>query len=113
MKISRLDHFVLTVASIERTVEKLAEHSMYAGDPQALASALDKIHRYASGIPFPAAEAHPSTAQIMIMNPLASGGIANLSSTHPATEERVRKFLSASGRSPSDVVGVVPTRAEL
>jgi len=31
----------------------------------------------------------------------------------PATEERVRQFLSASGRSPSDVVGVVPTRGRV
>jgi heat shock protein HtpX len=64
-----------------------------SGDPQALASALDKIHRYASGIPFPTAEAHPSTAQMMIMNPLAGGGIANLFSTHPATEERIARLM--------------------
>ncbi|WP_323119498.1 zinc metalloprotease HtpX [Burkholderia alba] len=64
-----------------------------SGDPQALASALDKIHRYASGIPFPAAEAHPATAQMMIMNPLAGGGISKLFSTHPATEERVARLM--------------------
>ena len=34
---------------------------------RALASALDKIHRYARGIPLEAAEAHPETAQMMIM----------------------------------------------
>jgi heat shock protein HtpX len=64
-----------------------------SGDPQALASALDKIHRYASGIPFAAAEQHPATAQMMIVNPLAAGGIANLFSTHPATEERVERLM--------------------
>ena len=31
----------------------------------------------------------------------------------PATEERVRQFLSAAGRAPSDVVGVVPTRGRV
>ena len=41
-----------------------------SGDPQALASALEKIHRYAQGIPMATAEAHPATAQMMIMNPL-------------------------------------------
>jgi heat shock protein HtpX len=46
-----------------------------------------------SGIPFPTAEAHPSTAQMMIMNPLAGGGIANLFSTHPATEERIARLM--------------------
>ena len=64
-----------------------------SGDPQALASALDKIHRYAQGIPFPAAEQHPATAQMMIMNPLSGGGIANLFSTHPATEERIARLM--------------------
>src|ERR1700743_1804537 len=48
-----------------------------SGDPQALASALEKIHAYATGVPFPTAEAHPATAQMMIMNPLSGGGIAN------------------------------------
>jgi len=64
-----------------------------SGDPQALASALDKIHRYAAGIPFATAEAHPATAQMMIMNPLSGGGIANLFSTHPATEERIARLM--------------------
>jgi heat shock protein HtpX len=64
-----------------------------SGDPQALASALEKIHAYASGVPFPTAEAHPATAQMMIMNPLAGGGISKLFSTHPATEERVARLM--------------------
>ncbi|WP_321919555.1 zinc metalloprotease HtpX [Paraburkholderia tropica] len=70
-----------------------------SGDPQALASALDKIHRYAQGIPFAAAEQHPATAQMMIMNPLSGGGIQNLFSTHPSTEERIRRLMEmASGQ---------------
>jgi heat shock protein HtpX len=64
-----------------------------SGDPQALAAALDKIHRYAQGIPFEAAEQHPATAQMMIMNPLSGGTIANLFSTHPATEERIARLM--------------------
>ncbi|HTI16693.1 MAG TPA: zinc metalloprotease HtpX [Trinickia sp.] len=64
-----------------------------SGDPQALASALDKIHRYAAGIPFAAAEAHPTTAQMMILNPLSGGGVAKLFSTHPATEERIARLM--------------------
>lgn len=64
------------------------------GDPQALASALDKIHRYAQGIPLPAAERHPETAQMMIMNPLSGGGLRGLFSTHPSTEERVERLLA-------------------
>lgn len=70
-----------------------------SGDPQALASALDKIHRYAQGIPLEAAERHPETAQMMIMNPLSGGGIKGLFSTHPSTEERIERLLAmARGR---------------
>ena len=65
-----------------------------SGDPAALASALDKIHRYAQGIPLETTERHPETAQMMIMNPLHRGGLANLFSTHPSTEERVRRLLA-------------------
>jgi heat shock protein HtpX len=69
-----------------------------SGDPQALASALDKIHRYAQGIPLETAERHPETAQMMIMNPLSGGGLRSLFSTHPSTEERVRRLMEMAGR---------------
>jgi heat shock protein HtpX len=63
-----------------------------SGDPGALADALTKIDHYARGIPMLAAEEHPATAQMMIMNPLRGGGLANLFSTHPATAERVARL---------------------
>jgi len=65
-----------------------------SGDPRALADALAKIDRYAKGLPLPAAEAHPATAQMMIIDPLHGGGIAGLFSTHPPTEERIRRLLA-------------------
>ena len=65
-----------------------------SGDPQALASALQKIHRYAHGVPMEAAERHPETAQMMIVNPLSGGGLRGLFSTHPSTEERVARLLA-------------------
>ena len=65
-----------------------------SGDPSALASALQKIHRYAQGIPLAAAERHPETAQMMIMNPLSAGGLRGMFSTHPPTEERVARLLA-------------------
>lgn len=68
-----------------------------SGDANALADALTKIDRYARGIPMIAAEEHPATAQMMIMNPLHGGGIANLFSTHPATEERVARLRALAG----------------
>ena len=65
-----------------------------SGDPAALASALDKIHRFAQGIPLGPAERHPETAQMMIMNPLSAGGLRGLFSTHPSTEERIEKLMA-------------------
>jgi heat shock protein HtpX len=63
-----------------------------SGDPRALADALAKIDAYARGIPMGTAEAHPETAQMMIMNPLSGGGLRGLFSTHPATEERIARL---------------------
>jgi len=65
-----------------------------SGDPRALADALGKIDRYAKGLPLEPAEAHPATAQMMIINPLHGGGIASLFSTHPSTEERIERLLA-------------------
>ena len=65
-----------------------------SGDPHALASALQKIHRYAQGMPLEAAERHPETAQMMIMNPLSGGGLRGMFSTHPSTEERVARLMA-------------------
>ena len=77
-----------------REFEADREGAEIAGDPQALASALDKIHRYAQGTVLPAAEAHPATAHMMIVNPLHGAGLAGLFSTHPSTEERVSRLLA-------------------
>ena len=64
-----------------------------SGEPDALADALGKIQMYAEGrIPLGPAEAHPETAQMMILNPLSGGGISGLFSTHPPTEERIARL---------------------
>ena len=63
-----------------------------SGDPNALADALEKMERYAKGLPMMAAEEHPATAQMMIINPLSGGGMQNLFSTHPATEARIARL---------------------
>ena len=65
-----------------------------SGDPKALAAALEKIHGYAHQIPMQTAESHPETAQMMIINPLSAGGVQNLFSTHPRTEERIARLLA-------------------
>ena len=65
-----------------------------SGDPRALADALEKIDRYAKGLPLETAETHPATAQMMIINPLSGGGLSGMFSTHPPTEERIRRLLA-------------------
>lgn len=65
-----------------------------SGDAQALASALQKIDRYAHGQPIATAEMHPETAQMMIINPLSGSGVQRLFSTHPSTQERIARLLA-------------------
>ena len=67
------------------------------GDPNALADALTKIDAYARGIRMPTAEAHPATAQMIIMNPLSARGLGGLFSTYPVTEEGVAPLRQMSG----------------
>jgi heat shock protein HtpX len=80
--------------AISRTREFGADRggAEISGDPLALASALAKIEAYARGTPLEAAERHPETAQMMIMNPLAGGGLRGLFSTHPSTQERIARL---------------------
>lgn len=70
-----------------------------SGDPEALASALEKIERFARGGYANAhAERNPATAHMFIINPLAGRGGDNLFSTHPATQNRVKALLQLIGR---------------
>jgi len=82
--------------SISRAREYEADRggAEISADPEALARALQKIHNHAQGIPFRAVEQHPETAQMMILNPLSAGGLAQLFSTHPPTEERVGRLMA-------------------
>ncbi len=54
--------------------------------PEGLASALEKIGRYGSALRKP----NSSTAHLFFANPLKSGTVAALFSTHPPVAERVR-----------------------
>lgn len=88
----------LAAALIQMAISRAREFEADRGgaeissDPNALADALAKIDTYARGIPMHTAEAHPETAQMMIMNPLSGGGLRGLFSTHPATEERIARL---------------------
>ncbi|MDR2030814.1 MAG: zinc metalloprotease HtpX [Azoarcus sp.] len=85
---------ILIQMAVSRTREFGADRggAEFSGDPEALASALGKIEACARRIPFHAAEEHPATAQMMIMNPLTGGGLRSLFSTHPPTGERIARL---------------------
>jgi heat shock protein HtpX len=61
------------------------------GRPLALAGALRKLDEYAHRIPM---QVSPAVAPLAQVNPLAAfgGGIARMFSTHPPTEDRVRRL---------------------
>jgi heat shock protein HtpX len=68
-----------------------------SGDPLALASALEKLEQTAHAVPNYQAQAHPATAHMFIVNPLAGGGADNLFSTHPSTANRIARLREMAG----------------
>lgn len=99
-----------------REYEADREGAAISDDPEALASALQKIEAYAKGGYFnPDAERNPATAHMFIINPLAGGKGDSLFSTHPATHNRVEALLSLAGKTrvtgPARRTAVPVTRA--
>jgi heat shock protein HtpX len=65
-----------------------------AGNPLYLARALAKLDAGAKRIPM---QVNPSTAHMLIVNPLRGRGIQSLFSTHPPIEERIRRLEAMTG----------------
>ncbi len=94
--------FLIVLAPIAATIIQLAisrsreftadeTGGRMCGNPLALASALRKIESYAQQAVMP--QATPATSSLFIINPLsASGAMATLFSTHPATASRIEKL---------------------
>jgi heat shock protein HtpX len=80
---------------ISRTREYQADASgaEVAGSPQGLASALQKLETYSKRIPM---EASPSSAHMYIVHPFSGRSLMNLFSTHPPTQERIKRLLGRS-----------------
>jgi heat shock protein HtpX len=77
--------------AISRSREYQADASgaelLHNGEP--LARALEKLEVSAQRIPL---QANPQTAHLFIVNPLTGRSFANLFSTHPPLEERIRRL---------------------
>ncbi len=78
--------------SRSREYEADREGGIICGNPLYLASALGKIDAYVRRDREP--QATPQTAHMFIINPFEGAGktMANLFSTHPATEDRIEKL---------------------
>lgn len=68
------------------------------GEPEALASALQKIEAYASQRMNVDAERNPAMAHLFIINPLSGRGADNLFSTHPNTKNRIAQLMDLARR---------------
>ncbi|MEM1244467.1 MAG: zinc metalloprotease HtpX [Pseudomonadota bacterium] len=85
---------MLIQMAVSRTREYAADKrgAKLSGDPMALASALQKLEAASQQIPMQAAETHPATAHMFIVNPLTGQTLKHLFSTHPPTAERVKRL---------------------
>ncbi|MBF0095741.1 MAG: zinc metalloprotease HtpX [Magnetococcales bacterium] len=75
-----------------REYEADALGARLCGNPLWLASALHKLEQGSQAIPMAAAEAHPATTHLFIVNPLSAGFLAGLFSTHPPMAERIQRL---------------------
>lgn len=64
------------------------------GDPLALASALEKLDAWSQRVPLPV---NPAVAPLFIVNPLRGQALANLFSTHPPIEDRIKRLRQMAG----------------
>ena len=60
-----------------------------SGNPESLASALERLEEGAKAIPM---QVNQAAEPLYIVKPFSGGGIASLFSTHPPIEERVRRL---------------------
>lgn len=85
---------MLVQMAISRTREYSADHtgSEICGNPDWLASALQKLERGVQAHENIPAEKNPASASLFIINPLHGKRADSLFSTHPATKNRVEKL---------------------
>ncbi len=75
--------------SRSREYDADAASAKYVGSPYPLINGLKDLDGWSKRIPM---EATPSTAHLFIMKPKVTGGWGSLFSTHPSTEDRIRRL---------------------
>src|SRR5918994_383561 len=85
----------IAASIIQLAVSRQREYSADAtgaeisGNPESLASALERLEEGAKAIPM---EVNQAAEPLYIVKPFSGGGFASLFSTHPPIEERVRRL---------------------
>ena len=87
---------ILIQMAISRTREYDADaaSAKYTGNPNQLIRALQKLDNFAHQIPM---SANPATAHMYIIQPFTGESLMHLFSTHPKTEERIRRLEQLTG----------------
>jgi heat shock protein HtpX len=80
---------IRTAISRNREYKADLEGGRITGQPLALASALEKLHRVPIRLNL---DKRPATAHLFIANPLSGKGMTSLFSTHPPVEERIKRL---------------------
>lgn len=82
---------MLIQMAVSRSREYLADKTGagFAGHPEGLARALEKLGAYSGRLPM---QANPSTAHMFIVNPLSGSSFSSLFSTHPPLAERIARL---------------------
>lgn len=75
--------------SRSREYEADAASAKYTGTPYELISGLQKLETWSKRVPM---QATPSTAHMFIVKPASRSLLRNLWSTHPSTEDRIRRL---------------------
>jgi heat shock protein HtpX len=92
----------LAAALVQMAISRQREYAADEGgahsthDPEALASALLKLHAGVARRPM--GEQAATSAHLFIVNPLHGAGLVKLFSTHPPVEERVARLRAMVGR---------------
>lgn len=83
---------VLVQSAVSRSREYLADRggAALSQNPMSLAGALQKLENYGKQIPMK--HGNQATAHMFIVHPFGGGGLAGLFSTHPPTQERIRRL---------------------
>ena len=84
---------MLVQAAISRSREFLADAggAKIAGTPYGLMNALRKLEAGSKQIPL---DANPATSHMFIVKPFSAGGLLNMFSTHPSTEQRIQALMN-------------------